>query len=86
MHKAGVSCSIYFTATDLPQFYKLLRFVTWRAFSFWNVVAFVTDTLLVVAFVIRLVGLRTHEDEEAIALRLKSFQVLSFVSPLIWSV
>jgi hypothetical protein len=60
--------------------------VTYRAFSFWNFIAFVTDSLLIAAFALRVVGLREENanPEHAVALRLKSFQVLSFVSPFIW--
>ncbi|KAF9247409.1 hypothetical protein BU15DRAFT_84908 [Melanogaster broomeanus] len=63
--------------------YKLIRFATWRAFGFWNAVAFVTDALLISAFALRVAGLETSNDQ-ASALRLKSFQVLSFVAPFIW--
>jgi hypothetical protein len=65
------------------QFFILLRFVTWRAFNFWSAIAFVTDSLLLTAFVLRILGLLAHGDDEA-AFRLHSFQVLSCVSPLIW--
>jgi hypothetical protein len=49
-------------------------------------VAFITDALMVAAFTIRVIGLRTSEEEQALAWQLRSFQVLSFVGPLIWSV
>ena len=67
----------------LGKFYTLLRFVTWRAFSFWNFTAFVTDGLLFTAFLLRLIGLEESGDQAA-QMRLRSFQVLSFVAPLIW--
>ncbi|KAJ3758886.1 calcium activated cation channel [Lentinula raphanica] len=60
------------------ELFKLLRFVTWRAFSFWNVVAFVTNSLLLAAFILRMVGLHDNTDSSA-TLRLHSFQVLSFL-------
>ncbi|KAJ3917029.1 calcium activated cation channel [Lentinula edodes] len=63
--------------------YKLLRFVTWRAFSFWNIVAFLTNSLLLAAFILRIIGLHDNTDYSA-KLRLNSFQVLSFVAPFIW--
>ncbi|KAG5654620.1 hypothetical protein H0H81_011595 [Sphagnurus paluster] len=59
-----------------PQFYSLLRFSTWRAFSFWNFVAFITDSLLVTAFTLRVVGIYATGDDIA-AMRLASFQLLS---------
>jgi len=65
------------------QFYTLLRFVTWRAFNFWNAIALVTDSLLLTAFVLRILGLVAHGDDEA-TFRLLSFQILSCVSPFIW--
>ncbi|KAJ3772193.1 calcium activated cation channel [Lentinula raphanica] len=68
---------------DMNRLFKLLRFVTWRAFSFWNVVAFVTNSLLLAAFILRMVGLHDNTDSSA-TLRLHSFQVLSFVAPFIW--
>ncbi|KAL0949283.1 hypothetical protein HGRIS_009360 [Hohenbuehelia grisea] len=63
--------------------YKLLRFVTWRAFTFWNVVAILTDALLLTGFIFRVIGLSSTGDEVR-NMRLKSFQVLSYVSPFIW--
>ncbi|THV08302.1 calcium activated cation channel [Dendrothele bispora CBS 962.96] len=68
---------------DSHKFVKLLRFVTWRAFSFWNMVAIITDSLLLAAFILRIVGLKETGDHST-QLRVNSFQVLSFVSPLIW--
>ena len=67
------------------QISKILRFATWRAFGFWHVVAIVTDVLLLTAFILRVSGLASHEGNRD-QLLLHSFQVLSFVSPLIWYV
>ncbi|KAF8165552.1 calcium activated cation channel [Crassisporium funariophilum] len=75
--------ALSFIIEDLHKFYTLLRFVTWRAFSFWNAIAFITDSLLMAAFVLRVIGLGTQGDQEA-AMRLRSFQILSCVSPFIW--
>ncbi|KAF9029771.1 Ca2+-permeable cation channel activity protein [Panaeolus papilionaceus] len=61
----------------------LLRFVTWRAFSFWNIITLITDTLLLAAFTLRITGLTSPPDKQA-AYQLQSFQVLSFVAPFIW--
>jgi hypothetical protein len=65
------------------KFYKLLKFVSWRAFSFWNIVSGMTDVLLITAFAFRM-GDLAQQNEDMNNLRLKSFQILSFVSPLIW--
>lgn len=75
--------SLSFIFEDLHKFYILLRFVTWRAFNFWNAIAFVTDSLLLTAFVLRILGLIADGENEA-AFRLHSFQILSCVSPFIW--
>lgn len=64
---------------------KTLRFATWRAFGFWHVVAIITDVLLFTAFILRVSGLASHEANRD-QLLLHSFQVLSFVAPLIWYV
>ncbi|PBL02691.1 hypothetical protein ARMGADRAFT_1006022 [Armillaria gallica] len=72
------------TLEDVYKFTKLLTFVTWRAFSFWNMVSLITDSLILTAFILRVVAMRVTSDEEQIGLRIASFQVLSFVSPFIW--
>ncbi|KAF9226676.1 hypothetical protein BS17DRAFT_800677 [Gyrodon lividus] len=59
--------------------YQLIRFASWRAFGFWNVVAFITDALLVSAFALRVAGLEAAMDQAGL-LRLKSFQVLKLVT------
>jgi hypothetical protein len=61
----------------------LLRFATWRAFSFWNIIAFLTDGLLLAAFILRVIGLEAVGQKSS-DMRYRSFQILSFVSPLIW--
>ncbi|KAK0468489.1 uncharacterized protein EV420DRAFT_1504738 [Desarmillaria tabescens] len=72
------------TLEDVYKFTKLLTFVTWRAFTFWNMVSLITDSLILAAFILRVVAMRVTSDEEQIRLRIASFQVLSFVSPFIW--
>jgi hypothetical protein len=67
------------------QIYKTLRFATWRAFGFWHGVAILTDVLLLAAFILRVSGLASREGNRD-QLFLHSFQVLSFISPLIWYV
>jgi hypothetical protein len=61
----------------------MLRLATWRALGFWHVVASITDVLLLTAFVFRVSGLVSSDDQRDQHL-LHSFQVLSFVSPFIW--
>ncbi|KAG8717126.1 hypothetical protein FRC08_008161 [Ceratobasidium sp. 394] len=69
---------------EFHKLYKIVRFFTWRAFNFWRVVSLVTDSLIITAFVLRIWGLYTPDDNQSSALKLRSFQVLSCVSPLIW--
>ena len=64
---------------------KLLWFVSWRSLSFWHFVSLCTDALLVTAFTLRMVGMASQGDNY-FKLRVRSFQVLSFVAPLIWYV
>ncbi|KAF8076642.1 calcium activated cation channel [Lyophyllum atratum] len=75
--------ALAFTLEDMHKFYSILRLSTWRAFTFWNFVSFVTDCLLVTAFILRVVSLTGRADDD-VTMQLRSFQVLSFVSPLIW--
>lgn len=75
--------ALAFTFEDMQKIYKLLLFVSWRALGFWNVVNFLTDSLLFSAFVTRMAGIASTSDSNG-SLRLRSFQLLSFVAPLIW--
>ncbi|KAH8094840.1 hypothetical protein BXZ70DRAFT_991717 [Cristinia sonorae] len=79
-----MALSFCFEALTLPftQIYKLLRFVSWRAFGFWNFISFMIDTLLFSAFILRIVGIASSETNNH-AMRLRSFQCLSFVAPMI---
>ncbi|KAF9780251.1 calcium activated cation channel, partial [Thelephora terrestris] len=67
----------------LSQIYKVLRFASWRTFSFWNFVNLLTDALFTTAFVLRVIGLSSTGSTAELA-KFRSFQVLSFASPLIW--
>ncbi|KAJ7180384.1 calcium activated cation channel [Mycena crocata] len=75
--------ALSFLFEDINRLYKLLKFVTYKAYNFWMVVSFVTDGILTTAFVLRVAGM-TSNEENAANLRLKSFQILSFAAPLIW--
>ncbi|KAF8204720.1 calcium activated cation channel [Pholiota molesta] len=75
--------ALSFIFEDIYKFVTLLRFVTWRAFSFWNAIAFITDSILLSAFILRIIGLVTVDEDKESALRLRSFQILSCVSPFI---
>lgn len=70
--------------TETHKLYKTLRYFTWRAFNFWRIVSLLTDSLLISAFIFRIMGLYATDDDHSSALKLRSFQVLSCVSPLIW--
>ncbi|KAI5124740.1 hypothetical protein M0805_005375 [Coniferiporia weirii] len=66
-------------------FYKILRFVTWRAFDFWTIVSLITDALLMAAFILRVIGVYLPaDDSDSDKHHYQSFQVLSYVSPFIW--
>ncbi|KAJ7686075.1 calcium activated cation channel [Mycena rosella] len=60
------------------------QIVTYKAYNFWMIVAFVTDGILATAFVLRIAGMASANAEQAAGFRLKSFQTLSFAAPLIW--
>ncbi|KAF9443331.1 calcium activated cation channel [Macrolepiota fuliginosa MF-IS2] len=77
--------ALSFTLEDLLKLFKLLRLVTWwRAFSFWNSIALITDSLLIVAFTFRVLGMQTTDEDAGAYWRLYSFQILSCVAPFIW--
>ncbi|KAG9317378.1 hypothetical protein JVU11DRAFT_1577 [Chiua virens] len=64
------------------KWYKLIHYASWRFFGFWNAVGLITNTLLLAAFILRILGLQATEGT-ASDLMLRSFQVLSFVAPFI---
>ncbi|KAG6903417.1 hypothetical protein C0995_005440 [Termitomyces sp. Mi166 len=72
-----------YSQADLHKFYLVVWFSTLRALSFWNIVAFITDSLFVAAFALRVIGF-SSTGEYAADTKLKSFQVLSFAAPFIW--
>lgn len=75
--------ALSFSLDNNFKIYKLLRFATWRSFSFWHIVNLLTDALFMTAFVLRVIGL-SSTGSTAEHTKFRSFQVLSFVSPLIW--
>ncbi|KAG1846767.1 hypothetical protein DFJ58DRAFT_798534 [Suillus subalutaceus] len=75
--------ALAFSLEDILRFYKLFKYATYRAFGFWNAVAFITDSILLAAFLLRIAGLCATGNNSN-TLRLRSFQVLSFVAPFIW--
>ncbi|KAJ7786312.1 hypothetical protein B0H16DRAFT_1355621 [Mycena metata] len=75
--------ALAFLVEDINRLYKLLKFVTYKAYNFWMIVAFVTDGILTAAFILRVAGM-TGPEEKSANLRLKSFQILSFAAPLLW--
>lgn len=72
-----------FAFEDIQKILKLLIFVSWRAIGFWNIVSLCIDALLMTAFCLRVAGISSSGPGNY-NLRLKSFQCLSFVAPLIW--
>ncbi|KAF8551478.1 hypothetical protein OG21DRAFT_1499116 [Imleria badia] len=75
--------ALAFCLEDLRRGYKLIHYATRRSFGFWSVIAFITNTLLLAAFTLRIAGLAAA-GSRAGDLKLYSFQVLSFVAPFIW--
>ncbi|KAJ7490323.1 calcium activated cation channel [Mycena galericulata] len=76
--------ALSFLFEDINRLYKLLKFVTYKAYNFWMIVSFLTDGILTAAFVLRVAGMAGKDPDQAANLRLKSFQVLSFAAPLMW--
>ncbi|KAG8218558.1 hypothetical protein J3R82DRAFT_4199 [Butyriboletus roseoflavus] len=74
--------ALAFCLEDSHRWYKLIHYASWRSIGFWNAIAFITNTLLLLAFIFRIAGLQATESRAG-DLRLKSFQVLSFVAPFI---
>ncbi|KAI0727308.1 hypothetical protein C8Q72DRAFT_841133 [Fomitopsis betulina] len=72
-----------FSFDDLHKLFKLLLFVSWRTLGFWDIVSVTTDALLTAAFVLRVAGI-VSSDPQSSTFRLRAFQCLSFVAPLIW--
>ncbi|KAF7970798.1 hypothetical protein HWV62_23086 [Athelia sp. TMB] len=72
--------SLSFAIEDTVRLFKILRIATYRAINFWTVVSAITDGILLAAFILRVIDLNESDN----AYRIKSFQVLSFVSPFIW--
>lgn len=80
-----MSCAVHLNGTSLTliKWHKLVHYVSWRSFGFWDVVALITNALLLLAFIFRIAGFGATESRAG-DLMLKSFQVLSFVAPFIW--
>ncbi|KAJ6515603.1 calcium activated cation channel [Mycena sanguinolenta] len=75
--------ALAFLFEDLNRLYKLVKFVSYKAYNFWMIVAFVTDGILTAAFALRVAGFTGPQDKAA-TFRLMSFQILSFAAPLLW--
>nr|GAT53044.1 predicted protein [Mycena chlorophos] len=75
--------ALAFLFEDLNRLWKLLKFVTYKAFNFWAIVSLLTDGILTTAFVFRVIGMTGPEDKAA-PWRMQSFQILSFAAPLLW--
>lgn len=71
-----------FCNPDFFRLYKILRIASYRAINFWTGISVLTDGILIAAFVLRVMDLNAMDN----VYRVKSFQVLSFVSPFIWYV
>jgi hypothetical protein len=72
---------------EIRRVYKTIGISTGivAVFSFWTIIAFITDALVITAFSLRVAGIRLDTDsEERKHLHYRSFQVLACVAPLIW--
>ncbi|EJF62394.1 calcium activated cation channel [Dichomitus squalens] len=77
--------ALAFSFEDLHKIFKLITLVTWRALGFWNIVSFISDSLLTAAFVLRVAGIvAANHGGQSDSLRYHSFQCLSFAAPLLW--
>ncbi|EMD40953.1 hypothetical protein CERSUDRAFT_111528 [Gelatoporia subvermispora B] len=74
--------ALAFIFEDINRIFKLLMFTSWRSLGFWTIISFVTDSLLLAAFVLRVSGMSSSPPQDY-TLRTISFQCLSFVAPLI---
>ncbi|OCH94327.1 calcium activated cation channel [Obba rivulosa] len=75
--------ALSFTFEDMNKFYKLLVYASWRSLVFWNIISIIVNTLLLAAFILRVIGIASAPPQDY-TLRTRSFQCLSFVAPLIW--
>lgn len=82
--KSDAMTSAVRRAIDGRQVYTTIRLFTWRALGFWNVISAITNSLLIGAFGLRVIGIKTSSAQQSHNYHLISFQVLSFVSPFIW--
>jgi len=64
--------------------YTTLKFFTWRAFGFWTIVGLITNTLIITAFVLRIMGIFVADGPRSELWHYRSFQVLACVSPFLW--
>ncbi|KAL7421162.1 Calcium channel yvc1 [Cryptotrichosporon argae] len=77
-----------FLLEEAVKVFKTIRLATkpLSTIGFWTVVNFATDSLLLSAFTLRVIGLSLDpmENKRAQDLQFTSFQVLSCAAPLIW--
>ncbi|KAH9927239.1 uncharacterized protein B0H18DRAFT_1084767 [Fomitopsis serialis] len=59
---------------DGESLFKLLLFVSWRTLGFWDIISVTTDSLLTVAFVLRVAGIFSVEPQ-SVTFRLRAFQL-----------
>ncbi|KAG8799730.1 hypothetical protein FRC20_004856 [Serendipita sp. 405] len=76
--------ALAFSFEETHTLYTTLKYFTWRAFGFWTVVGLLTNGLLITAFVLRIMGIATHDMHKSEDWHFRSFQVLACVSPFIW--
>lgn len=76
--------ALAFSFEETHRLYTTLRYFTWRAFGFWTIIGLITNGLLIAAFVLRIMGIASHDQTKSDNWHFRSFQVLACVSPFIW--
>ncbi|KZP00161.1 calcium activated cation channel [Calocera viscosa TUFC12733] len=77
--------ALAYSLEELTRTYQNVRYYTWKAaFSFWVCISLFTDALLIAAFAYRIAGMASPSEQISLLYHLRSFQILSCVSPLIW--
>ncbi|CCA68110.1 related to YVC1-vacuolar cation channel [Serendipita indica DSM 11827] len=71
--------ALAFSFEETHRLYTTLRYFTWRAFGFWTIIGLITNGLLIAAFVLRIMGIASHDQTKSDNWHFRSFQVLACV-------
>lgn len=78
------SMTLAFSFEETHTLYTTLKYFTFKAFGFWTVVGLITNSLIIAAFVLRMMGIFAADDPRADLWHFRSFQVLACASPFLW--